>query len=121
MKFKIISQTLINDVSHQIKNIVHSFPQPNGLSKEYVARICLEKEVTIVQLQRSLKDAQYMIMDKTQKISFLKCASMTLIVFQYQDDDKISIEKNVLSKLMSDKINMVMMIERKNSNFYFIK
>lgn len=65
----------LNDVSGQIKNIACSFPQTNGLISEHVervARICLEKDETIMQLQRNLEEAQYMVMDMRQKINSMK-------------------------------------------------
>ncbi|CAN1806259.1 Kinesin-like protein KIN-12C [Linum perenne] len=68
----------LKDASGQVETIAHSFPQVNEWISEHVeraARICIEKDETILHLQRSLEDAQKMVVDMELKLNSLKEAT----------------------------------------------
>ncbi|EXB80276.1 Kinesin-like protein KIF15 [Morus notabilis] len=104
----------LKNVSSQIESIACSFPQANLWISEHVeraAKIYIEKEETILQLKRSLEDAQNMVVDMGQKLSSLKGVMLALTELQHQDNDEIS--KEHVSMLLNDKIDMVKVVEKK--------
>lgn len=106
----------LNNVFGQIENIACLFPQANAWISEHVvraAKVCIEKEQTILHLQRSLEDAQNMVMDMGKKLSSLKGATLALTEFQQLDNSEASEEKCQLSMLLNDNTNMVKLLERK--------
>ncbi|KAH7520915.1 hypothetical protein FEM48_Zijuj08G0196300 [Ziziphus jujuba var. spinosa] len=106
----------LNNVSGQIESIACSFPQANAWISEHVvraAKVCIEREETILHLQRSLEDAQNMAMEMGQKLSSLKGATLALTEFQQLDNTEVSEEECQLSMLLNEKTNMVKMLKRK--------
>ncbi|KAE8731019.1 Phragmoplast orienting kinesin-1 [Hibiscus syriacus] len=74
-----------------VENIACSFPQSNvwvGENVEKAAIVCIEKEERILLLQRSLEDAQRMIVEMEMKLSSLKGATIAFNEFQESDDVK---------------------------------
>ncbi|OMO55955.1 hypothetical protein COLO4_35839 [Corchorus olitorius] len=64
-----------------IENIACSFPEINvwvGEHVERAAKVCIDKEERILLLQRSLEDAQRMIVEMEMKLSSLKGAAIAL-------------------------------------------
>ncbi|XP_060959954.1 kinesin-like protein KIN-12C isoform X1 [Cannabis sativa] len=105
----------LKNVSNQIESIAHSFPQANLWISEHVqraARIYVEKEESILQLKKSLEDAQNTVTDMVQKLSSLKGATLALTEFPESDNHAISDEH--VSMLLNDKINMVKLEEKLN-------
>lgn len=83
----------LRDASHQIKSISSSFPKVNDWINEHVeraAKVCIEKEETILLLQSSLEDAQNTVMEMEQKLYSLKDATMALTAFQQPDKIQLS-------------------------------
>ncbi|OMP05747.1 hypothetical protein COLO4_08585 [Corchorus olitorius] len=71
----------LKDASRQIENIACSFPEINvwvGEHVERAAKVCIDKEERILLLQRSLEDAQRMIVEMEMKLSSLKGATIAL-------------------------------------------
>ncbi|CAN1151037.1 Kinesin-like protein KIN-12C [Linum perenne] len=82
----------LKDASGQVETIAHSFPQVNEWISEHVeraARICIEKDETILQLQRSLEDAQKMVVDMELKLNSLKEATLVFKDFPKADGERI--------------------------------
>ncbi|CAA0829443.1 Phragmoplast orienting kinesin-1 [Striga hermonthica] len=93
----------LRDASREIKNISSSFPNVSYWISEQVeraAKICVEKEETILLLQKSLEDAQNTMLEMEQKLVCLKDAAIALTESQQPVDTSI-IEKIQLSS-MSD-------------------
>ncbi|GER31460.1 phragmoplast orienting kinesin 1 [Striga asiatica] len=93
----------LRDASREIKNISSSFPNVSYWISEQVeraAKICIEKEETILLLQKSLEDAQNTMLEMDQKLYCLKDAAIALTESQQPVDTSI-IEKIQLSS-MSD-------------------
>lgn len=104
----------LKKASSQIESIACSFPQANAWISERVeraAKIYIEKEETILQLKRSLEDAQNTVVDLGQKLSSLKGVTLALTELQHLDNDEISNEH--ISVLLNDKIDLVKMLEKK--------
>ncbi|CAN0855136.1 Kinesin-like protein KIN-12E [Linum grandiflorum] len=83
----------LKDASGQIKTITHSFPQVNDWIREHVgsaARVCIEKEETILHLQRSLKDTQKMVAEMELKLNSLKEATLV-----FKTDEGIDVKSAV--------------------------
>ncbi|KAJ0092744.1 hypothetical protein Patl1_24783 [Pistacia atlantica] len=114
--FLIDGSRSLKDASGQIESIVCSFPQVNIWISEKVesaARECIEKEETILLLQKSLEDAQKMVLDMEEKLTSLKGATIALNEFQQPDTENSKEEVVQLSLLLNEKINMVEVLESK--------
>ncbi|KAF3456466.1 hypothetical protein FNV43_RR01116 [Rhamnella rubrinervis] len=80
---------------------------------ERAAKVCIEKEETLLQLERSLEDAQNMVVDMGQKLSSLKGATIALTGLKHLDNSEISKEAYQLNMLLDEKTNMLKTLERK--------
>ena len=104
----------LKDASGHIESIASSFPQVNVWISEHVekaAKVCIEKEETILLLQKSLEDAQKMAGEMELKLSSLKGATIAITEIQkLHESGKDAIE---LSKLLDEKINKVKILESK--------
>lgn len=104
----------LKKASSQIESIARSFPQANAWISERVegaAKIYIEKEETILQLKRSLEDAQNTVVDLGQKLSSLKGVTLALTELQHLDNDEISNEH--VNVLLNEKIDLVKFLEKK--------
>ncbi|KAJ6718444.1 KINESIN-LIKE PROTEIN KIF11 [Salix purpurea] len=104
----------LKDASGQIENIVNAFPKLNvwiGEHAERAARACVDKEETILQLEKSLEDARKMVMDMEMKLNSLREATMALNDFPQSDNDESSEETIHLTMPLNEKINIVKMLE----------
>ncbi|XVF62368.1 hypothetical protein PTKIN_Ptkin09bG0002100 [Pterospermum kingtungense] len=98
----------LKDASRQIENIACSFPQINvwvGENVERAARVCIDKEERILLLQRSLEDAQSMIVEMEMKLTSLKGA--TIAFNEFQGGDVKTDESARLSILFNDKTDLL--------------
>jgi kinesin family protein 15 len=99
----------LKDASGQIEGIASSFPQASCCISEHVeraARVCMEKEESILLLEQSLEDAQMMVMEMELKLRSLKDATMALNEFQQLDTDERTEEAIHLSKLLYENTDM---------------
>ncbi|XWS08439.1 hypothetical protein CRYUN_Cryun40dG0002600 [Craigia yunnanensis] len=99
----------LKDAFRQIENIAFSFPQINvwvGENVERAARVCIDKEERILLLQRSLEDAQRMIVEMEMKLSSLKGATIAFNEFQEPSADVKTDEDARLSILFNDKTDL---------------
>ncbi|OMO58550.1 hypothetical protein COLO4_34541 [Corchorus olitorius] len=99
----------LKDASRQIENIACSFPEINvwvGEHVERAAKVCIDKEERILLLQRSLEDAQRMIVEMEMKLSSLKGAAIALNEIQEPNADAKTEEAAELSMLVSDQLTM---------------
>ncbi|XP_022760764.1 kinesin-like protein KIN-12C isoform X2 [Durio zibethinus] len=99
----------LKDASRQTEIIGCSFPQINvwvGEHVERAARVCIDKEERILLLQRSLEDAQRMIVEMEMKLSSLKGATIAFNEFQQQSGDVKADEAARLSILFNDKTDL---------------
>lgn len=106
----------LKDASGQIESIASSFPRVNVWISEHVekaAKVCIEKEETILLLQKSLEDAQKMAGEMELKLSSLKGATIALTEIQRVHNDESGKEAIQSSKLLDEKINMVKILESK--------
>ncbi|KAI3469226.1 hypothetical protein Pfo_025889 [Paulownia fortunei] len=106
--FLINGSRSLGDASHEIKSISSSFPNVNDWISEHVeraAKICVEKEETILLLQNSLEDAQNTVMQMEQKLYSLKGATIALTEFQ-QPEKSSSREEIQLSRMPNDSTEM---------------
>lgn len=106
----------LKDASGQIESIVCSFPQVDVWISEHVeraAKACIDKEETILQLEKSLEDAQNMVAEMEMQLNSLREATIALNELPQLDNDESTTEAIHLSKLLYEKINMVNMLESK--------
>ncbi|XVE82347.1 hypothetical protein DITRI_Ditri15bG0141200 [Diplodiscus trichospermus] len=99
----------LKDASRQIENIACSFPQINiwvGENVERAARVCIDKEERILLLQRSLEDAQRMIVEMEMKLSSLKGATIAFNGYQEPSGDLETDEETRLSILFNNKTDL---------------
>ncbi|KAK8279048.1 hypothetical protein V6Z12_D09G085400 [Gossypium hirsutum] len=99
----------LKDASRLVENISCSFPQVNvwvGENVERAARVCIEKEERILLLQRSLEDAQRMIVEMEMKLSSLKGATIAFNEFQDSGTDVETDEAARLSILFNDETDL---------------
>lgn len=99
----------LKDASRLVENISCSFPQINvwvGENVERAARVCIEKEERILLLQRSLEDAQRMIVEMEMKLSSLKGATIAFNEFQDSGTDVETDEAACLSILFNDETDL---------------
>ncbi|KAJ6899698.1 hypothetical protein NC652_025987 [Populus alba x Populus x berolinensis] len=104
----------LKDASGQIESIANAFPKLNvwiGEHAERAARACVDKEETILQLEKSLEDARKMVMDMEMKLNSLREATMALNDFPQSDNDESSEETIHSTMQLNEKINMVKMLE----------
>lgn len=98
----------LRDASGQIKSIACSFPRGNfwvGEHVEKAAKSTVEKEETILLLQKNLEDAHTMVLQMEQKLSTLRGATMALTEIQGLEYDANSKEASQL--MVGDKINLI--------------
>ncbi|KAM3708012.1 hypothetical protein ACJW31_02G067300 [Castanea mollissima] len=106
----------LRDASGQIEGIARSFPQASCCISEHVeraARVCMEKEESILLLEKSLEDAQRMVVEMELKLNSLKEATMALNEFQQLDTDESTEQEIHSSILLNENTSMVKMQERK--------
>lgn len=106
----------LKDASNQIGSIVSSFPHVNICISEHVEKaikVCIEKEETILHLQRSLEDAQNMTAGMELKLSTLKGATIALNELRLQDNNEIADNAFKLGVLLNERIHDVKMLENK--------
>lgn len=104
----------LKDASGLIENISCSFPQVSLAVNENVeraARICIEKEETILLLQKSLEDAQKMVIEMDEKVASLKGA--TIAFDEFQQSIKSTEEAVRLSIILKEKTDMIKVLESK--------
>lgn len=92
----------LGDASGQVEKIVCSFPSSDSWLGEHVekaAKVCIEKEETIVLLQKSLEDAQDMVMEMEQKLDSLKGAAHVFAGVQLEEKSLTSKEITKLTLL----------------------
>lgn len=114
--FLIEGSKSLKDASSQIESMASSFPQVNVWISEHVeqaAKVCIEKEETILVLQKSLEDAQKMAGEMEIKLSSLKGAAIALTEIQRLHNGGSGKEALQLSTLLDEKINMVKILENK--------
>ncbi|XP_057959011.1 kinesin-like protein KIN-12C isoform X2 [Malania oleifera] len=112
--FLIDGSKSLKKASGQIESIACSFPQANvwiGEHVERAAKVCIEKEKTILLLQRSLEDAQNMVLEMELKFSSLKGATVALTEFRQLENDENTKEAVKLTTLLNEKINMIKLLE----------
>ncbi|KAL6522938.1 hypothetical protein OROHE_016785 [Orobanche hederae] len=106
--FLINGSRSLRDASREIKNISSSFPNVSDWISEHVERAakkCVEKEETILLLQKHLEDAQNTMMQMEQKLFILKGATIALT--EYQQPEKCSsLEGTQLSRMPVDLIGV---------------
>ncbi|KAL0376308.1 UNVERIFIED_CONTAM: Kinesin-like protein KIN-12C [Sesamum calycinum] len=113
--FLIDGSRSLGDASRQIKSISFSFPNVNDLISERIERaaeICIEKEETILLLQKSLEDAQNTVMEMEQKLYSLKGATIALTEFQ-QPEKSLSREETQWSSIPTDSTDVKLFPEDK--------
>lgn len=99
----------LKDASGQIESIARSFPCYNVWVGEHVkkaATVCIEKEQTVLQLEKNLVDAQSTIVEMQEKLSSLRSATIALTEIQYTEHDARIEEAYPLSSKLDDKTNM---------------
>lgn len=98
----------LKDASGQIENVASSFPHYNVCVGEHVkkaAMVCIEKEETILQLEKNLVDAQCTIQQMQEKLNSLRTATIALTEIQYntEHDEKIKENYQIIAELIAIK------------------
>ncbi|KAI3686992.1 hypothetical protein L1987_80682 [Smallanthus sonchifolius] len=98
----------LKDASGQIENIASSFPHYSVCVGERVkkaAMVCIEKEETILQLEKSLVNAQCTIQQMQEKLNSLRTATIALTEIQYntEHDGKAKEEYQIIAELIAIK------------------
>lgn len=104
----------LKDASRQIESVAHSFPQFNvwiGEHVEKAARVCIDKEERILLLQRSLEDAQRMVVEMELKFNSLKGATLALNEIQLPADGETAEEGAELSIPLNEKMRKIEILE----------
>ncbi|GAY35576.1 hypothetical protein CUMW_017130 [Citrus unshiu] len=104
----------LRDASGQIESIVCLFPQFNVEVTENVgraAKVCIEKDETILLLQKSLEDAQKMVVEMKEKCISLKGATIALNEIQHLGNEECTDKAIHLSMTLNKKIDMVKLLE----------
>ncbi|ESR32513.1 hypothetical protein CICLE_v10004126mg [Citrus x clementina] len=104
----------LRDASGQIESIVCLFPQFNVEVTENVgraAKVCIEKDETILLLQKSLEEAQKMVVEMKEKCISLKGATIALNEIQHLGNEECTDEAIHLSMTLNKKIEMVKLLE----------
>ncbi|XXG84656.1 hypothetical protein AAC387_Pa10g2128 [Persea americana] len=97
----------LEEASEQIGSIVSLFSQRKNWIGEQVERavkVFIEKEQTIVYLQKRLEEAQKMGMEMQLKLNSLKGATMAISEVHQQEKDENFKEVNQLKTLLSEKM-----------------
>ncbi|PWA46552.1 kinesin motor domain-containing protein [Artemisia annua] len=82
----------LKDASSQIESIACSYPRHNvwvGENVKKAATVFIEKEQTILQLEKNLVDAQSTIQQMQEKLNSLRTATMALTEIQYTETNKM--------------------------------
>ncbi|XP_010276535.1 PREDICTED: kinesin-like protein KIN-12C isoform X2 [Nelumbo nucifera] len=106
----------LEDASNQIEKISVSFPQGIICISEHVERaasILIEKERTIMQLQKSLEEAQKMGLEMSSKLSSLKGATVAITEVHRLENVEISKEVLQLRTLLNENISVIQQLESK--------
>ncbi|XP_023765735.1 kinesin-like protein KIN-12C isoform X1 [Lactuca sativa] len=89
----------LKDASGQIEAIACSFPHYNVSVTEHVKKaaiVCIEKQETILRLEKNLVDAQTTILEMQEKLNSLRTATIALTEIQStQHDERTKIENQV--------------------------
>ncbi|KAH6808567.1 phragmoplast orienting kinesin 1 [Perilla frutescens var. frutescens] len=104
--FLIDGSRSLRNASHQIKSISSAFPNVNDWINDHVeraAQMCVEKEETILLLQKSLEDAQNTVMHIEEKLYSLKGATIALTELQ-QSEDTSETEEIQMSRMPDESI-----------------
>lgn len=115
MTFLIDGSKSMRDASSQIENIACSFPDVNACIGEHVekaAKICVEKEETILLLKRSLEEAQRGIWQMDEKLNSLRGATMAFTQAQQLDNEASSKEAIQLVSSLDDQISRLEFLEK---------
>ncbi|XP_033509839.1 kinesin-like protein KIN-12C isoform X2 [Nicotiana tomentosiformis] len=108
------SKSLLDASSH-IEHITCSFPDINaciGGHVERAAKICVEKEETILLLRRSLEEAQRVILQMDEKLNSLKGATMAFTQAQQLDNESSDKEAFQLVSSLDDQISRLESVEK---------
>ncbi|KAF8392699.1 hypothetical protein HHK36_023048 [Tetracentron sinense] len=106
----------LEDASDQIESIACSFPQGKvwiGEHVERAAKVFVENEDTIVQLQKSLEDSQKMALDMKLKLGSLKGATIAITEVQQLENDDNAKEAIQLRTMLKEKICLIKGLESK--------
>jgi hypothetical protein len=82
----------LKDASSQIESIACSYPRHNvwvGENVKKAATVFIEKEQTILQLEKNLVDAQSTIQQMQEKLNSLRTATIALTEIQYTETNKM--------------------------------
>lgn len=115
-KFLVDGSRSIKDASNNIATISGSFPQVYTSINDHVEKAaiaCIEKEKTILVLQKSLEDAQKTVIEMERNIGALKGATIALSEvehFSYGENEKESVDD--LSRKLQEKTNTIGLLER---------
>ncbi|MQM04403.1 hypothetical protein Taro_037205 [Colocasia esculenta] len=104
----------LEDASDHINNIIDSFPQSKSWISNHVERamkVFIEKEKLIVNLKRSLEDAQKMGLKMTSKLNSLKGATLAISEIQQLEHDETTNELLYLQKLLDEKTSVIQELE----------
>ncbi|XP_059280862.1 kinesin-like protein KIN-12C isoform X1 [Lycium ferocissimum] len=113
--FLIDGSKSLRDASSQIENIACSFPDVNACIGEHVeraAKICIEKEETILLLKRSLEEAQRGVLQMDEKLNSLRGATMAFTQAQQLDNEASNKEAIQLVSSLDDQINRLEVLEK---------
>ncbi|XP_027769899.1 kinesin-like protein KIN-12C isoform X3 [Solanum pennellii] len=113
--FLIDGSKSMRDASSQIENIACSFPDVNACIGEHVekaAKICVEKEETILLLKRSLEEAQRGVWQMDEKLNSLRGATMAFTQAQQLDNEASSKEAIQLVSSLDDQISRLEILEK---------
>ncbi|OIS98460.1 phragmoplast orienting kinesin-1 [Nicotiana attenuata] len=105
----------LRDASSHIEHIACSFPDINACIGEHVeraAKICVEKEETILLLRRSLEEAQRGILQMDEKLNSLKGATMAFTQAQQLDNESSGKEAFQLVSSIDDQISRLESLEK---------
>ncbi|KAI3505973.1 hypothetical protein L1887_28326 [Cichorium endivia] len=97
--FLLDSSKSLKDASQQIETISCSFPHYNVSVTEHVKKaaiVCIEKEETILRLEKNLVDAQTTILEMQEKLNSLRNATIALTeIRSTEHDERTKIENQV--------------------------
>lgn len=104
----------LEDAASQVESISCSFTCVNVWISEHVekaAKMCIEKEKSILMLKESLEDAQKTVLEMQQKLNSLKGVTIALTEFQELEDDSSRTVK-VPSAALNDELIMDKHLEK---------
>nr|XP_043607210.1 kinesin-like protein KIN-12C [Erigeron canadensis] len=93
----------LKGASAQIESIVCSYPLHNVLVGEHVKKavtVFIEKENTILQLEKNLVDAQSTIQQMQEKLNSLRTATLALTEIQYTEHNEKTKETNEMVEVL---------------------